>query len=95
MKITANTGFASAFDVLFATQINPFMLSSAFTARTIVQEKGQEDEVMVDAEIALAATIAFSILMGWLFQDALSILIGSIFGLTLFIIYLYRGELLD
>lgn len=94
VKVTANTGFAAAFDVLFATQVNPFMLSSAFTARTIVQEKGEQDEVILDATIALAATIAFSVLMGYLFQDYLSVLIGTMFGFTLFLIYLARGDLL-
>jgi hypothetical protein len=95
MKVTTNTGFASAFDILFAAQVNPFMLSSAHTARTHVKESGDEEEVIIDAEIALGATIVFSCLMGYLFQDAISVLIGSLFGITLFIVYLYRGNLLE
>ena len=58
-----NRGIGIGFVLLFESQIFPFMLSSAFTARTIVQEKDQVAEVNEDVLIAVAFSIAFSLLM--------------------------------
>ena len=70
------------------------MLSSAFTARTIVPEKGQTQEVQTDVMISVALSIAFSILMGYFFSDWMITLIGSIMGFIIAMVYEIRGELI-
>ena len=87
-------GIGIGFVLLFESQIFPFMLSSAFTARTIVQEKDQVDEVNEDVLIAVAFSIAFSLLMSYFFHDNVIALIGIIVGIALALTYELRGELI-
>lgn len=88
-------GLAIGFILLFESQIFPFMLSSAFTARTIVQEKGETESVKVDVWIAVGLSIAFSLMIGYYFDDMMVMFVGSAFGFVMAFIYEYRGNLLD
>ena len=58
-----NRGIGIGFTLLFESQIFPFMLSSAFTCRTIVQEKGQQKEVNEDVLIAVEF---LTVMLHWL-----------------------------
>ena len=89
-----NRGIGLGLVLIFESQIFPFMLSSAFTARTIVQEKGQVSEVQEDVIISVILSIAFSILLGYYFHDWMITLIGSIFGFVIATVYEIRGELI-
>lgn len=79
---------------IFESQIFPFMLSSAFTARTAVHEQNQVNEVKVDMGISVAISEAFSILMSILLEDIPTFIFGSIFAFALYLIYMWRGQLL-
>ena len=79
---------------MFESQIFPFMLSSAFTARTIVQEKGEQDSVMEDVWIAVGFSILFSAIMGHFFGDWIVTAVGIITGIALALTYEIRGELI-
>ena len=89
-----NRGIGIGFTLLFESQIFPFMLSFAFTCRTIVQEKGQQKEVNEDVLIAVGFSIAFSVLMSYFFKDYVIALIGTIVGIALALTYELRGELI-
>lgn len=90
-----STGVIIALEFVLTSQIYPFMLSSAFTARTIVKEKGQVPDVKTDILWALILSIgAFLVLYGFT-QDWIALLAGSLFSVVLFIVYEIRGELLD
>lgn len=81
---------------LLESSIFPFMLSSAFTARTVVQEKGQEEEVRIDLWIALGLSVAASIVAGVLTNGKVGKYVtvaGIVFGLVLTELYLWRGNL--
>lgn len=89
-----STGVGVGLSLIFSSQVFPFMLSSAFTARTIVQEKEQTDEVVTDAWIATGVSIAFAVMLSVFMHDWLIALIGTFFAFVLFFIYMKRGELL-
>ena len=89
-----NRGIGIGFTLLFESQIFPFMLSSAFTCRTIVQEKGQQKEVNEDVLIAVGFSIAFSLVMSYFFKDYVIALVGTIVGIALALTYELRGELI-
>ena len=89
-----STGVGVGLSLIFSSQVFPFMLSSAFTARTVVQEKDQVDEVVTDAWIATGISIAFAVMLSFFMNDWLIALIGSIFAFVLFAVYMKRGELL-
>jgi hypothetical protein len=76
------------------SQIYPFMLSSTFTARTIVKEKGQKEEVKKDLEISLILSSVGNLIIGYFLKSWKATLVGLLFSLTLYFIYLWRGELL-
>ena len=72
------------------------MLSSAFTARTVVKEKGQDAEVRTDLWIALGLSVAASIIAGVLTNGTVGkyvTIAGIVFGFVLTELYLWRGEL--
>jgi hypothetical protein len=87
------TGVIIALEFVLTSQIYPFMLSSAFTARTIVKEKGDQVDVRRDMWWALALSLAAFILLYGFTQDFVAMIAGSIFSVALFLIYEYRGEL--
>ncbi len=89
------TGLGIGFTLLFESQIFPFMLSSAFTARTIVKEKDQVKDVQIDVGIATALSIGFSLMMSYFLHNTLIALIGTILGIGIAVIYELRGELLE
>jgi Ca2+/Na+ antiporter len=70
-----------------------FMLSSAFTARNMVKEKGDIEGVKKDLYISLILSIATSILLAYFFQSWAVAIAGCLFALLLYYIYVKRGEL--
>jgi len=88
------TAIGIGITAIYERQIFPFMLSSAFTARTAVHEKDQVDEVKKDLEISVALSVGFSLLLAYLLTDVYTAVFGIIFALLLYYIYVKRGELL-
>ena len=89
-----STGVGVGLSLIFSSQVFPFMLSSAFTARTAVKKNGQVEEVQTDALIATVVSVAFAVMLSYFMHDWLIAIIGSAFAFVLFIIYMERGELL-
>ena len=81
------------FTAIYESQIFPFMLSSAFTTRTIVHEKNQTAEVRKDLYISVALSIGFSLLMSFLLNDIATAIFGILFSLILYYVYIKRGNL--
>ena len=79
---------------VLTSQIYPFMLSSAFTARTAVHEKDQIKNVLEDAEISLFISVISTLILAYLLKDIITAIGGVIFAVSLFIIYLERGDLI-
>jgi len=79
---------------VLTSQIYPFMLSSAFTARTAVHEKDQIKNVIEDAEISLFISIVSTLILAYLLKDIITAVGGVIFAVSLFFIYLERGDLI-
>jgi len=79
---------------VLTSQIYPFMLSSAFTARTMVHEKDQIKTVLEDAEISLLISVTSTLILAYLLKDLITAIGGVIFAVGLFIIYLERGDLI-
>ena len=94
MQKSIARGMAIGFILLFESQIFPFMLSSAFTARTIVQERGEVDSVQKDVLIAVAFSFIFSGMIGYFFHDWTATVIGVVVGIALAVTYEIRGELI-
>lgn len=88
------TGVGVGLSLIFSSQVFPFMLSSAFTARTIVKQKGQVEKVQHDALIATGVSIAFAVVLAYFMHDWLIAGIGTAFAFILFWLYMDRGELL-
>ena len=85
------TAIGFMFALRFESQIFPFMLSSAFTARTAVPATGQTAEVKTDLQISLAFSIGASVLIGSLLKNWPTIIFGTVFGFVLYYTYLARG----
>jgi len=71
------------------------MLSSAFTARTIVQEKQQVQDVKQDVMISMLISEGFSVLMSLLLNDSGTMIFGTLFAVMLVAVYEWRGDLLS
>ncbi len=69
-------------------------ISSAFTARTAVHEKDQIKYVIEDAEISLFISIISTLILAYLLHDIITAIGGVIFAVSLFAIYLERGDLI-
>lgn len=89
LKSAIGIGFVT----IAESQIFPFLLSSAFTARTVVKEKDQVKEVQTDLWIALAMSVGFALFMGWMLRDAPTVIFGVVLGFLMYYIYVTRGEL--
>lgn len=94
MDDISKRAFGSGIVAIFESQVFPFMLSSAFTARTIVQEKDQVAQVQTDIWYAVGISVAFSVFMAILLDDWFTGIFGIIFGFVLLIVYEVRGELI-
>jgi len=70
-----------------------FLLSSPFTARNLVKEKGDVEEVKKDLLYSLYLSIGLSFLTGFLFESKLTMLAGILFATLLYTIYAWRGEI--
>ncbi len=92
--MNASRGIGIALTFVLGSQIYPFMLSSAFTARTIVQEKNQVQEVITDMKWAFVLdSIASLIIAYFMHEDWVIAAFGVGFGTLLFIVYLIRGQI--
>lgn len=94
MEAITKDAFGIGITAIFESQIFPFMLSSAFTARTIVQEKDDVPEVKKDIWIAVAISVGFSILMGAMLKSFKTLTFGTAFGFLLLWVYEKRGLLI-
>jgi len=94
MPEISKTAFGIGIISIFESQVFPFMLSSAFTARTAVKNNNQEDKVKDDIVWAVGISIAFSILLAYLINDWASGIYGILFAILLMAVYEYRGELI-
>lgn len=88
------SAFGIGITAIFESQVFPFMLSSAFTARTIVQEKNQVEAVKNDIWYAVGISLAFSMFMAILLKDLATGMFGTVFAIILMYIYMMRGELI-
>ena len=89
-KATTGIGIALAF--VLTSQLYPFMLSSAFTARTIVQEKDQVDEVKTDLNWALGLSILADVVISHYLGNNITVLaLGTGFAVLLYWVYMQRG----
>jgi hypothetical protein len=87
-------GLGIAMTMILDSQVYPFMLSSAFTARTIVQEKDQVPEVQKDLNWAFAITLVASAIIAYFIKhDWWVLIIGAVFSFALYEIYLIRGNI--
>ena len=86
--------FGIGITAIFESQVFPFMLSSAFTARTIVQEKDDVDGVKTDIWIAVAISLGFSGLMAYVLKSFSTLAFGTAFGFLLLWVYEKRGMLI-
>ena len=87
-------GLGIGLSFVLSSQIFPFMLSSAFTARNIVQEKDDVAGVQTDMLWALAFSIVSSAILGYFMgQDWIIFIVGSLFATALFITYSIRGNI--
>ncbi len=89
-----NTGLGIALMFVLDSQIYPFMLSSTFTARTVVKEKQQEEEVKKDLQISLMLSTAGDLVIGYFIRSWKAAAIGFLFSVVLYFVYLWRGDLL-
>ena len=80
---------------LITSQIYPFMLSSAFTARTIVPERGQKPEVQRDLVISFALSVLATLTIAYLLEDSITAVGGVVFAIVLYLIYVWRGKLYE
>jgi len=78
---------------LITSQIYPFMLSSAFTARTMVKEKRQEADVQKDLAISFILSVVSTLTIAYLLQDGITAIGGVIFAIVLYLVYVWRGKL--
>ncbi len=89
-----NEGLGIALMFVLDSQIYPFMLSSTFTARTVVKEKQQQEEVKKDLWISLLLSTFADIVIGYFIRSWKATALGTAFSLLLFLIYEWRGDLL-
>lgn len=90
MKTALGIGLTS----IFESQIFPFMLSSTFTARTIVKEKGEIEEVKKDIYIAVGFSLVFSGVLAYLLDDFITGAWGAALGFVMLGVYEWRGHLI-
>ena len=88
------TGVGVGLSMIFSSQVYPFFLSSAFTARTIVKQKDQVEEVRKDSWYALGVSTAFALMLAHWMHDWVIAVVGTAFAFALFALYMWRGELL-
>ena len=79
---------------IISSQIYTTFLSSPFTARTMVKEKGQVIEVLKDAFLSLIVSLIMTFIVGALLNDPITLIGGSIIDLGLYYLYMWRGGLL-
>jgi len=94
MSDLTKSGIGLGLSFVLSSQIYPFMLSSAFTARTLVHEKDQTQEVIEDVDIALILSVAASLVLSFFLHDWITAIGGTLFSFILFYIYLDRGDLM-
>jgi hypothetical protein len=92
--LNARRGIGIALAFVLNSQLYPFMLSSAFTARTIVHEKDDVDGVMTDLTWAFVLSVAADLIIAYfLGGDWIVAIAGGGFALALYLVYTVRGNL--
>ena len=87
-------GLGIAMTMILDSQVYPFMLSSAFTARNLVPETGDIVGVQKDLNWALAITVVASAIIAYYIKhDLVVFLVGFLFSFALYEIYLIRGNI--
>ncbi|MEW5760082.1 MAG: hypothetical protein AB1779_04890 [Candidatus Thermoplasmatota archaeon] len=71
-----------------------FMLSSCFTARNLVKEKGDSSEVMIDLWIAVGLSEIIGIITSVILKNIWLLIFSVVFPLVLTAIYMIRGKLI-
>ena len=92
-NLTSQDAIGIAIAALGEEHLMTFMLSSPFTARNIVQEKGDVDEVKTDLNISLGLSIGFGLFIGAILGSKATSIFGIVFGVVLYEIYKTRGNL--
>jgi hypothetical protein len=82
------------FSFISEEHIFTFLLSSPFTARTLVKEKGDVEAVQFDLKLSLILSIAISLILSYIFKSESTAIFGAAFGFLLYYIYAIRGVLL-
>jgi ABC-type Mn2+/Zn2+ transport system permease subunit len=70
-----------------------YLLSSPFTARNLVKERGDTQKVKEDLEISVVLSVLLSLALAYAFRSEATAVAGILFGLLLYAIYAQRGEL--
>ncbi len=83
-----------AVNLLAEEHVFTFMLSSTFTARTIVHEKKQVDEVKQDLLISFIMSSLIGVIVGMLLKSWAVAISGIVIALIFYFIYAWRGNLL-
>ena len=94
MTEISKEAFGVGITAIFESQVFPFMLSSAHTARTHVKDSNDTEAVKTDIWIAVGISVAFSALMAVLLHDLFTGFFGTVFAFILLAVYEIRGELI-
>ncbi len=88
------TALGIGLTAIATSQLYTFMLSSPFTARTIVREKGEIEDVKTDLLIAFGTSVAFGVLMGAILEDVWTVIFAVVLNVITYWIYADRGDLI-
>ena len=94
MPMDRISGLATIITFMSEEHIFTYLLSSPFTARNLVVEKGDVEEVKKDLMLSVILSIVLSIVAGVLVHEPMVALLGTIFGFVLYYVYAVRGGLL-
>ena len=92
MEIKDAVGIGISF--IAEEHIFTYLLSSTFTARNLVREKGDVEGVKKDLLLSLILSFALAIILGAFFKSKATAISGALFGLLLYFVYAWRGGLL-
>ncbi|MEM3423579.1 MAG: hypothetical protein QXE51_03345 [Nitrososphaeria archaeon] len=82
------------FTFIAEEHIFTYLLSSPFTARNLVREKGDVEEVKKDLLLSLILSILLTIIFAAILKSKAVAAAGLLFGLLLYYVYAKRGELI-
>lgn len=91
--MSKESGIATLITFMAEEHIFTYLLSSPFTARNIVVERGDVENVKQDLNLSIILSVALSIVAGMLVQDVKVSIAGMFFGILLYLVYAWRSEL--